>query len=216
MENVEDGTAPLPRQLTGRVRRRRHWSNRRPKYPRVDVPALRPHLAGGDHTRRECVGCALWAREAFLEELIVRRELAHNYVWSEPDYDTFPTVEEMIRGFCVSKGLHRDEDQPTLEFEEAPTKELLKKHKEIIDSYKARKATRIVLEQLSISGALSTVGGAPRDEGGFLNIGGSFHRLGVVAGDQCAIVRDWPEYECLSTPRGYPPAANRKPPINRR
>ena len=37
------------------------------------------------------------ARDAFLEELIVRRELAHNYVWYEPDYDRYQALPEWAR-----------------------------------------------------------------------------------------------------------------------
>ncbi len=35
--------------------------------------------------------------ESFLEELIVRRELTHNYVWFEPDYDKYSALPEWAR-----------------------------------------------------------------------------------------------------------------------
>ena len=37
---------------------------------------------------------AAGSREAFLEGLIVRRELAHNYVWYEPEYDSFRALPD--------------------------------------------------------------------------------------------------------------------------
>jgi deoxyribodipyrimidine photo-lyase len=36
-------------------------------------------------------------RAAYLEEIVVRRELAHNYVWYEPDYDTFGALPDWAR-----------------------------------------------------------------------------------------------------------------------
>ncbi|MGA7270271.1 MAG: deoxyribodipyrimidine photo-lyase, partial [Acidimicrobiia bacterium] len=36
-------------------------------------------------------------REAFVEELVVRRELAHNYTWYRPDYDTYDALPEWAR-----------------------------------------------------------------------------------------------------------------------
>ena len=54
------------------------------------VPALRPDLAGGDRARgpRRARG-AKADREAYLEELIVRRELAENFVHFDRDYDRY-------------------------------------------------------------------------------------------------------------------------------
>jgi len=47
-------------------------------------------------------------REAFLEELIVRRELAHNFVWFEPDYDNFSALPNWAR---TTLDEHRDDDR---------------------------------------------------------------------------------------------------------
>jgi deoxyribodipyrimidine photo-lyase len=35
--------------------------------------------------------------DAFIEELVVRRELAHNFVWYEPDYDRFAALPDWAR-----------------------------------------------------------------------------------------------------------------------
>ena len=56
----------------------------------------------------EASGAPSEARQAFLEELIVRRELAHNYVWFEPDYDKFSALPNWAR---TTLSEHRDDDR---------------------------------------------------------------------------------------------------------
>ncbi len=46
--------------------------------------------------------------ESFLEELIVRRELAHNYVWFEPDYDSYSALPEWARKTLAK---HEDDER---------------------------------------------------------------------------------------------------------
>jgi deoxyribodipyrimidine photo-lyase len=46
--------------------------------------------------------------DAFIEELVVRRELAHNYVWYEPDYDRFPALPDWAR---TTLDEHRDDER---------------------------------------------------------------------------------------------------------
>ncbi len=53
-------------------------------------------------------GTSRGARDAYLEELIVRRELANNYVWFERDYDRFTALPEWAR---TTLAAHRDDDR---------------------------------------------------------------------------------------------------------
>ncbi len=59
---------------------------------------------------------------AFLEELIVRRELAFNYVWNEPHYDRYRSLPPWARATLEA---HRDDPRPKTyrrnELEEAST-----------------------------------------------------------------------------------------------
>ena len=48
------------------------------------------------------------AIDAFIEELVVRRELAHNYVWFEPDYDAYRALPDWARTTLEE---HRDDDR---------------------------------------------------------------------------------------------------------
>ncbi len=51
------------------------------------------------------------AIESFMEELMVRRELAHNYVWFEPDYDHFSALPDWAR---TTLREHRDDQRETV------------------------------------------------------------------------------------------------------
>ena len=51
------------------------------------------------------------AVDDFVEELVVRRELAHNYVWYEPDYDSYSALPEWARTTLED---HRDDDRDTI------------------------------------------------------------------------------------------------------
>ena len=46
--------------------------------------------------------------DAYLEELVVRRELAHNYAWYEPNYDTFRALPDWSR---TTLSEHRDDER---------------------------------------------------------------------------------------------------------
>lgn len=48
------------------------------------------------------------AVDEFIEELIVRRELAHNYVWYEPDYDSYGALPDWARTTLEE---HRDDER---------------------------------------------------------------------------------------------------------
>lgn len=48
------------------------------------------------------------AVDDFVEELVVRRELAHNYVWFEPDYDKFSSLPDWARETLRE---HRDDER---------------------------------------------------------------------------------------------------------
>lgn len=49
--------------------------------------------------------------EAFLEELIIRRELAFNFVWYQRDYDAYSTLPDWAR---KSLGKHQGDERPIL------------------------------------------------------------------------------------------------------
>ena len=73
-----------------------------PAMPRVSL--LGPYLHFGQispveiaHRVARARGCSAADREAFLEELVVRRELAVNYVWFEPDYDRYEALPDWAR-----------------------------------------------------------------------------------------------------------------------
>jgi deoxyribodipyrimidine photo-lyase len=73
-----------------------------PSAPRVSL--LSPYLNYGQISPIEIAGRVQKAsgpsgddKEAFLEELIVRRELAFNYAWFEPDYDSFGALPDWAR-----------------------------------------------------------------------------------------------------------------------
>ncbi len=78
------------------------YAENRNQPPTDDVSYLSMYLHYGHISP---VYAALEARRAasgenldsFLEELIVRRELAHNYVWFEPDYDKYSALPEWAR-----------------------------------------------------------------------------------------------------------------------
>ncbi len=48
------------------------------------------------------------AIEAFVEEVVVRRELAHNFVWYEPDYDSYSALPDWAR---TTLDDHRDDER---------------------------------------------------------------------------------------------------------
>ncbi len=48
------------------------------------------------------------AKAGYLEELVVRRELAHNFVWYEPDYDSFSALPDWAR---TTLDEHRDDER---------------------------------------------------------------------------------------------------------
>ena len=73
-----------------------------PSEPRVSL--LSPYLNYGQISPVEVAARVQKAgdpsdddKEAFLEELIVRRELAFNYAWFEPDYDSFDALPDWAR-----------------------------------------------------------------------------------------------------------------------
>jgi deoxyribodipyrimidine photo-lyase len=51
------------------------------------------------------------ARDAFLEELLVRRELAYNYVWHVDDYDSYEALPDWAKRTLSD---HREDPRPTL------------------------------------------------------------------------------------------------------
>ncbi len=53
-------------------------------------------------------GAASGAVDAFVEELVVRRELAHNYVWYEANYDSYQALPEWARTTLEE---HRDDER---------------------------------------------------------------------------------------------------------
>ena len=56
-------------------------------------------------------GARASARDAFLEELLVRRGLSHNYVWFTPGYETYDTLPDWARRSLAS---HADDPRPNL------------------------------------------------------------------------------------------------------
>jgi deoxyribodipyrimidine photo-lyase len=51
------------------------------------------------------------AIDAFVEEVVVRRELAHNYVWFEPRYDRYGAVPDWAR---TTLERHRSDERPEI------------------------------------------------------------------------------------------------------
>ncbi len=49
--------------------------------------------------------------DSFIEELVVRRELSHNYSWFEPDYDSYSALPEWSRKTLAK---HRDDEREHL------------------------------------------------------------------------------------------------------
>ncbi len=49
--------------------------------------------------------------KSYLEELIVRRELAKNFVWFEPDYDQYQCLPDWAKKTLAE---HRDDERPTI------------------------------------------------------------------------------------------------------
>ncbi len=47
--------------------------------------------------------------DTFVEELVVRRELSHNYTWFEPDYDSYSALPDWARKTLAE---HRDDARP--------------------------------------------------------------------------------------------------------
>ncbi|NND01481.1 MAG: deoxyribodipyrimidine photolyase [Acidimicrobiia bacterium] len=56
-------------------------------------------------------GAPAEAIDDFVEELVVRRELAHNFVWYEPDYDEFRALPEWARQTLAD---HREDERDTV------------------------------------------------------------------------------------------------------
>lgn len=66
------------------------------------------------------------SKQAFLEELIVRRELADNYCWYEADYDRFAAFPDWAKSTLnAHRGDQRTHLYDHLQFEEAATHEAL-------------------------------------------------------------------------------------------
>lgn len=69
----------------------------------ADGSQLSPYLHYGHISPVDIVsavrtaGAAQEQVDSFIEEVVVRRELAHNYVWHEPDYDSFSALPEWAR-----------------------------------------------------------------------------------------------------------------------
>ena len=67
------------------------------------------HIAPGRVARSALdSGASQEAKDAFVEEVVVRRELAHNYVWFEPDYDRYQALPDWARKTLSD---HRDDDR---------------------------------------------------------------------------------------------------------
>ena len=101
--------------------------SRRRSLPATGMPAATPRTAAPPSSAPICsfgqispVEMALAAiaaapagdvdRASFLEELIVRRELAHNFVWYRPDYDSYACLPRWAR---ASLGQHADDPRAT-------------------------------------------------------------------------------------------------------
>jgi deoxyribodipyrimidine photo-lyase len=67
------------------------------------ISPLEVALAVGDAAHED--------RAAFLEELIVRRELSHNHVWHDDDYDRYASLPKWAR---ATLDAHRDDPRPHL------------------------------------------------------------------------------------------------------
>ena len=80
--------------------------------PSVDASSgLSPYLHFGHISDLQIaigVGDSGGSGEAFLEELLVRRSLAHNYVWYSRDYDKFSSLPQWARNTLA---LHRDDQR---------------------------------------------------------------------------------------------------------
>ena len=69
----------------------------------ADSSQLSPYLHYGHIAPIDIVSAVRTAGEteetvdSFIEEVVVRRELAHNYVWHEPDYDSFAALPDWAR-----------------------------------------------------------------------------------------------------------------------
>lgn len=67
------------------------------------------HISPVEILRRVLEQPASESRDEFVEEVLVRRELAHNFVWFEPDYDSFSALPDWAR---ESLRDHGDDERP--------------------------------------------------------------------------------------------------------
>ncbi|MEM8745685.1 MAG: deoxyribodipyrimidine photo-lyase [Actinomycetota bacterium] len=110
---IEPGTAAARRRLDAFLDGFADYDEARNRYrDESGVSFLSPYLHFGHlspvEIAREVVDRAGDAAEAFLEELIVRRELAFNYVEHQPAYDHWDGLPEWSR---ISLDLHRDDER---------------------------------------------------------------------------------------------------------
>ncbi len=105
VRRFQGGTAPararlaaLPRRAPRRVRQEPPRAGGGRGLAHEPLSALRPDLAGGARARRPRRGPADDEdRAAYLEELVVRRELAMNHVFHDERYDTYEAVPDWAR-----------------------------------------------------------------------------------------------------------------------
>ena len=111
------GTSEARRRLSGFLRHHLEgYAERRADPARRDTSELSPYLHFGQIGVLEIVakvqraeGGSAADRKAYLEELIVRRELARNYTWFTPDYDTYGALPDWARKTLEE---HRDDERP--------------------------------------------------------------------------------------------------------
>jgi deoxyribodipyrimidine photo-lyase len=117
VRRLRGGTREARRRLGGFLRHGiRGYAERRNDPARQVTAMLSPYLHFGQISPVEivrkvndAVGASEDDRAAFLEELIVRRELAMNYVTFEPDYDSYRSLPDWARETLAA---HRNDDRP--------------------------------------------------------------------------------------------------------
>jgi len=114
---IRGGTRAARRRLTAFLRRGLPGYAARRRDPADEATSfLSPYLHFGHISPVEvarkaarAAGAGREDRDAFLEELVVRRELAVNYVLHEPDYDAYAALPDWARG---TLGRHADDARP--------------------------------------------------------------------------------------------------------
>ena len=111
------GLSEARRRLAGFLRHHLDgYAERRADPARTDTSELSPYLHFGQIGVVEIVAKVQGAgsgdaadRKAYLEELVVRRELARNYTWFTPDYDAYAALPDWARETLAE---HRDDARP--------------------------------------------------------------------------------------------------------